>query len=106
MTVKKDIPLATLIDRLPLPDDMPRPSEAALVKAIHAHASNFFDVRMLMSSPSRAVWYGKISPSQTVLGGYEVRLKDAKSTLHRARNSSRNEWEARAIYIVCPITTL
>ncbi|EKM59920.1 uncharacterized protein PHACADRAFT_206140 [Phanerochaete carnosa HHB-10118-sp] len=93
------VPLVALGDRLPLSDDMPRPPEAILVKAIRAHASDIFDARMLMSAPSRAAWYGKNPTSRDAFGGYEVRLKGAKEALHRARNSVRNEWEALTIYI-------
>ncbi|GJE87496.1 hypothetical protein PsYK624_035790 [Phanerochaete sordida] len=93
------IPLVALIDRLPLSDDIPLPPEGTLVKAIRAHASDIFDVRMLMSAPSRQAWYGKNPTSRDALGGYEVRLKDAKDALYRARNSMRNEWDARTIYI-------
>ncbi|KAI0787136.1 hypothetical protein BC629DRAFT_1582279 [Irpex lacteus] len=33
------------------------------------------------------------------VGGYEVRLKDWNETLQRSRNSTRNEWESRTVYI-------
>lgn len=90
-----------LIDRLSLSDGMTSsPSETTLVKAIRAHTSDVFEVRMLMSSPSRAVWYGRNMSQHDAVGGYEVRLKDWRSILDRAGNSTRQEWEARTLYIV------
>ncbi|KAI0340845.1 hypothetical protein BDW22DRAFT_1378284 [Trametopsis cervina] len=75
------------------------PSEATLVKAVRAHAADIFDFRLLMSSPSRAAWYGKDDAPEQSVGAYEVRLKDWSETLRRARNYSRNEWEAQTIYV-------
>ncbi|KAI0690860.1 hypothetical protein BC835DRAFT_1362779 [Cytidiella melzeri] len=75
------------------------PSEAILVKALRAHAENTIDIRLLMSSPSRAEWHGKDSSSKQPGGCYEIRLKDWRETLHRSRNFSRNEWELRTVYL-------
>lgn len=75
-----------------------RPSEASLVRAVRAHADSLFEVRMLVTSPSKA-WYGK-EFSTDDQGGYEIRRKDWSDALIRVRNSTRNEWEARTVYMV------
>lgn len=78
---------------------MQPPPEAILVKAIRTHAADTFDVRVLVSTPSRQAWYGKDPKLRDTLGGYEICLKNAREALHRARNSMRNEWDARTIYV-------
>lgn len=97
-----DIPLTYLmVNSRYLSNLNPPLSEAILVKAIRSRLEDSFDVRVLMSSPTRADWYGKASTSRETLGGYEVRLKDWKKSLQRARNTSRNDWEAQTLYMVC-----
>ena len=77
-----------------------KPSQALLVRAIRTQSDCPLQVRMLVSSPSTAVWYGKESTSKDDLGGYEIRRKDWSDALSRIRNSTRNEWEARTVYMV------
>ena len=77
-----------------------KPSQALLVRAIRAQSDCPLEVRMLVSSPSKAAWYGKDSTSKDDLGGYEIRRKDWSDALSRVRNSTRNEWEARTVYMV------
>ena len=97
----QDLPLLRLLNRLQLADDAKAlPSETALVKAIREHASDVLDVRMSMLSPSRAEWYGRNMSGRDNTGGYEVRLKDWKEAILRAGNTTRQDWEARTIYIV------
>lgn len=97
----QDFPLVYLIDRLSLSHGTASsPSETTLVKAIRAHASDIFEVRMLVSSPSRGVWYGRNMSQHAAIGGYEVRLKDWRNILDRAGSWTRQEWEARTIYLV------
>lgn len=72
-----------------------------IAKAIRSQAKERFDIRVLMSSPSRAEWYGKASTSKESVGGYEVRLKGWDEVLKRARNMSRGDWESRTVYMVC-----
>ncbi|KAI0071825.1 hypothetical protein K474DRAFT_491243 [Panus rudis PR-1116 ss-1] len=77
------------------------PSEAMVAKALRAHAEDGFDVRLLMSNPSRAIWYGKGPATNSSAGGYEIRTKDWQAVLERARNSSRHDWESQTIYMEC-----
>ena len=57
---------------------------------------------MRVTAPSKDAWYGKDPPTSKDDGGggYEVRLKYSADALARARNSARNEWEARTVYVV------
>ncbi|TCD61397.1 hypothetical protein EIP91_008518 [Steccherinum ochraceum] len=77
----------------------PPPSEAILVKALRACASELFDLRVLFSEPSRAMWYGRTSGANDSAGGYEIRLKDWEGASHQARNSNREEWESKTFYM-------
>ncbi|KAI0737746.1 hypothetical protein C8Q80DRAFT_1222772 [Daedaleopsis nitida] len=63
------------------------PSDASLARAIRGHADSLLEVRMLVTSPSKAQ------------GGYEIRRKDWGDALVRVRNSTRNEWETRTVYM-------
>ncbi|KAI0092126.1 hypothetical protein BDY19DRAFT_884425 [Irpex rosettiformis] len=90
------IPLTYLTDISPC---FPSTPETVIVKALRTHGNDTFDVRLLMSSPSRAEWYGKAASAKSLSGGYEVRLKNWKETLERSRNGSRNEWESRTVYV-------
>ncbi|KIP10388.1 hypothetical protein PHLGIDRAFT_50327, partial [Phlebiopsis gigantea 11061_1 CR5-6] len=93
------VPLAYLLDRIPLLDGTKSHAlEAVLVKAIRSFASEVFDVRMLMSSPSRALWYGGTT-HKGYSGGYEVRLRGWKDVVARAGGMTRNKWEEQTIYI-------
>ena len=69
------------------------------MKAIRTHAAEAVDVRVLMSSPTRADWYGRHAPSKN-LGGYEFRLKDTEERLRRVADNSRRSWDAKTVYIV------
>lgn len=93
------IPLSYLTARALHSNGIKPPPETLLVKALRAHGADAFEIRMLMTAPSRGAWGGGDSD---VPGGYEVRLKDWRDALHRARNSAREEWESRMIYMVRP----
>ena len=96
----KVAPLAYFLDRIPpLDGTKTRASEAVLVKAIRAFAPDTFDVRMLMSSPSRSVWYGRTAPKGDA-GGYEIRLRGWKDAIARAGSMTKNKWDDQTIYIV------
>ncbi|KAJ8455570.1 hypothetical protein ONZ51_g12397 [Trametes cubensis] len=100
------LPLSTL-HRLSayFPHVTPSTPESAYVKAIRTHASELLEVRMRVSAPSKAGWYGtntsasSSSTKEDDTGGYEVRRKDWRDALLRARNSSRHEWESRTVYM-------
>lgn len=78
-----------------------RPPEAMLVKAIRTHASDTFEVRMMMASPSRAIWHGKEGAAQSSsAGGFEVRLKDWEEVLRRAGDRTRGTWDTLTVYVV------
>ncbi|KAI9057683.1 hypothetical protein FKP32DRAFT_1660778 [Trametes sanguinea] len=56
---------------------------------------------MRVSAPPKAAWYGSDPSSSTDdLGGYEVRRRDWRDALSRARSSTRHEWESRTVYVV------
>ncbi|KAH9939331.1 uncharacterized protein BXZ73DRAFT_76042 [Epithele typhae] len=76
-----------------------RPPEAALARAARTHAVDLLEVRMLVSKPEKAAWYGKDASWKEDTGGFEVRRKDWDDALKRARNSNRSEWEACTVYI-------
>ncbi|KAH9884926.1 hypothetical protein C8Q73DRAFT_718494 [Cubamyces lactineus] len=103
------LPLSTL-HRLSayFPHIIPSVPESAYVKAIRTHASELLEVRMRVSAPSKSGWYGtstsassSSSTREDDAGGYEVRRKDWRDALLRARNSSRHEWESRTVYMEC-----
>ncbi|KAH9854863.1 hypothetical protein C2E23DRAFT_725373 [Lenzites betulinus] len=76
--------------------------ESAYVKAVRTCAPELLEVRMRVSAPSRAGWYGEgSSASQDDSGGYEIRRKDWRDALLRARNHTRPEWELRTVYMEC-----
>ncbi|KZT70319.1 hypothetical protein DAEQUDRAFT_750444 [Daedalea quercina L-15889] len=76
----------------------PSPTEAAIVKVIRAQNSDLLDVRVLVSAPSRAAWYGKES-GRGQLGGYEVRRQDWAEVLQCTQQLTEDDWAARSIYI-------
>ena len=95
------VPLVYFLDRMPLLEgNKTHTSETTLVKVIRSFASEVFDVRMLMSSPSRAVWYGRTT-SKDDTGGYEIRLKGWKDAITRAGGMTKGQWDERTIYLVC-----
>ncbi|CDO77216.1 hypothetical protein BN946_scf184747.g29 [Trametes cinnabarina] len=78
------------------------PPESTYLKALRAHASDLLEVRVRVSAPPKAAWYGSgPSSSPDELGGYELRRKDWRDALSRARNSTRHEWESRTVYMEC-----
>ncbi|KAM5542433.1 hypothetical protein V8D89_003892 [Ganoderma adspersum] len=78
----------------------PIPPESVLVRTIRGHADDVLEVRMRVTAPSKDAWYGKDAfTSKDDGGGYEVRLKHTTDALARARNSARNEWEERTVYV-------
>ncbi|KAI0371433.1 hypothetical protein BV20DRAFT_1043140 [Pilatotrama ljubarskyi] len=78
-----------------------RPPESVYVKAVRGHAAEMLEVRMRVSAPSKAGWYGTGESSPDDGGGYEIRKTDWREALPRARNSTRAEWESRTVYMEC-----
>ncbi|OSC97934.1 hypothetical protein PYCCODRAFT_1418603 [Trametes coccinea BRFM310] len=97
------IPLSVLHRHSPFLAHLNRnPPESTFVRAVRAHAPELLEVRMRVSAPHKAAWYGSDSSSATDdLGGYEVRRKDWRDALSRARNSTRHEWDLRTVYMEC-----
>ncbi|KAL7282770.1 hypothetical protein ACG7TL_004246 [Trametes sanguinea] len=95
------IPLSVLHRHSPFLAHLNRnPPESTFVRAVRAHAPELLEVRMRVSAPHKAAWYGSDSSSATDdLGGYEVRRKDWRDALSRARNSTRHEWDLRTVYM-------
>ncbi|KAI1791097.1 hypothetical protein LXA43DRAFT_1182085 [Ganoderma leucocontextum] len=78
----------------------PQLPDSALVRAIRGHAEDVLEVRVRVTAPSKNAWSGKDSSlSRDDEGGYEVRLKHCPDALARVRNSARNEWEGRTVYV-------
>ena len=95
-----DVPVSYILSECPGFSSLGSPpTEASLVKAIRAQAADTVDVRVLMSSPSRAAWYGRHAPPRN-LGGYEFRLKNMEEILQRVVGNSRQDWDAKTVYIV------
>ncbi|OCH89986.1 hypothetical protein OBBRIDRAFT_631030 [Obba rivulosa] len=95
------IPLSYLLHHSPYLSKLsPLPSEVSLVKAIRAHAGDHLDVRVLVSAPSRAPWYGRTAVKEDS-GGFEVRRKSEGCPVHVVENWSRHDWDARTIYMEC-----
>ena len=69
------------------------------MKALRAHAADTVEVRMRMTTPSRAEWYGRHASSKE-LGGYEIRLKDCDDVGCRAGEDTKQSWDARTLYMV------
>ncbi|TFK79820.1 hypothetical protein K466DRAFT_605843 [Polyporus arcularius HHB13444] len=76
-----------------------KPPDAAFVKAVRAQTECPFEVRMLVSSPSKSAWYGNELSMKEDPGGYEIRRRDWSEALTRVRNSTRNECEAQTVYM-------
>ncbi|EMD40313.1 hypothetical protein CERSUDRAFT_102731 [Gelatoporia subvermispora B] len=94
------VPLSSLIHHSPYLSKLsPSPNEALLVKAIRAHASEYLDVRVLVSAPSRVAWYGRTNVKEDP-GGFEVRRKEDLA-MRNHENLSKNDWDARTIYLEC-----
>ncbi|KAH8092465.1 hypothetical protein BXZ70DRAFT_898273 [Cristinia sonorae] len=94
------IPLTHLLRHSPYLSSLsPPPTEASVIKSVRAHSPDVFDVRVLFSEPSRALWFGNSSTTRDDSGGYEIRLKDWDDALKRARNTIRAEWESRTVYM-------
>ncbi|KAI8989893.1 hypothetical protein BD414DRAFT_485452 [Trametes punicea] len=69
------------------------PAESAFVKAVRVHAAD---------RAPKAAWSAMQMSSPTDdSGGYEIRRKDWRDALSRARNSMRHEWESRTVYMEC-----
>ena len=72
-------------------------TEATIVKSLRAHATDTFDIQMIVADKSRTRRgrYG-------YAGGYEVRRKDWAEVTRRFPTFSPEYWDTRTIYIVRP----
>ncbi|KAH9833803.1 uncharacterized protein C8Q71DRAFT_860076 [Rhodofomes roseus] len=93
------IPLRYLLSHSPVLTGLdPSPSETVVAKVVRAQECAFLDIRVLVSAPSRAAWYGKDS-AEDVLGGYEVRRRDWPEALRRIHQLTEDDWAARSVYV-------
>ena len=72
-------------------------TEATIVKSLRAHASNVFDIRMIVVGSTRSL---RGRRGYTPAGGYEVRRKDWADVVQRFATFTSEYWDARTIYIV------
>ncbi|KAF7789463.1 hypothetical protein EIP86_000408 [Pleurotus ostreatoroseus] len=96
------VPLSYLIAESPyLAGCGHEPEEGALVRAVRMHAAEELEVRMIMSEPSRAVWYGRRVDSG-MGGGYEVRARGGyrEATMQGAQAGTREGWDSRTVYVL------
>ncbi|KDQ64102.1 hypothetical protein JAAARDRAFT_27728 [Jaapia argillacea MUCL 33604] len=94
------IPLSFIFQHSPYFAHISNPSELLAVKSIRALTSDVgaLEVRMLVSSPSRANWYKKeVGNVRDVLGGHEVRRSDWVDMVERVGGTSRDFWEKRCV---------
>lgn len=72
-------------------------TEATIVKSLRAHATDTFDIQMIVADTTRTRRgrYG-YAPA----GGYEVRRKDWAEVTRRFPTFSPEYWDTRTIYIV------
>ena len=95
------IPLSHLVEHSPyLRHIRPPPPHSVLVRAIRTHAADALEVRVRVTAPSKAAWYGKDASTTNDSGGYEIRLKHLDDVLTRVGGAARDEWEARTVYLV------
>ncbi|PCH40760.1 hypothetical protein WOLCODRAFT_71275 [Wolfiporia cocos MD-104 SS10] len=93
------IPLRYLLRHSPALSTLsPTPPESVIAKAIRSHANAHLEVRMRVVDPAQpgASAYGGHTASA---GGFDVRRREWKAALHRARNGNRQEWEERTVYV-------
>jgi hypothetical protein len=74
------------------------------VKSIRTHLHNMFEVRMLVTAPSKGNWYTPdASRIKEGMGGYEIRKKDWKIGEAVLKDCTEQQWDTRSIYVVRPL---
>ena len=76
------------------------PSEVDIIRAVQKHLPDVLEARILFSSPQNPAWSSSGSRSDTA-GGYEIRRKDWKSVRSVAPPLRKQDWDTRAVYLVC-----
>ena len=101
IAVSLDVPLVRLIrESEHFAEIKMMPSEVDVVRAVQKHLPDILEARILVSSPQNPAWYPSGSRSDTT-GGYEIRRKDWKSVHSIAPPLRKQDWDARAVYLVC-----
>lgn len=96
-----DVPLVRLIRESEHFSDVKTvPAEVDVVRAVQKHLPDVLEARILVSSPQNPAWYSSGSRSDTT-GGYEIRRKDWESVRSIAPPLRKQDWDARAVYLVC-----
>jgi len=76
------------------------PPEVDVVRAVQKYLSDVLEARILVSSPQTSAWSSSgFRPDTT--GGYEIRRKDWKSVRSIAPPVRKQDWDAKAVYLVC-----
>ncbi len=73
-----------------------------MVKALRAQLPTTFDIRVLISEPSKAAWstaYNAKGKDREDMGGYEIRHLGGG----KLRSLTREDWKGRTVYFVCSI---
>lgn len=95
-----DVPLVRLIRESEHFTDMKAvPPEMDIVRAVQKYLSDVLEARILVSSPQTPAWSSSGSRSDTT-GGYEIRRKDWESVRSIAPPLRKQDWDARAVYLV------
>ena len=81
----------------------PESSEVSIAKALRSCAQDLFEVRIIVTEPSRP-YRKKREPA--FIGSYELRRKDWSNTRSSAsRYYSKRDWEDRTVYLVCGLSS-
>ncbi|KAF9498896.1 hypothetical protein BDN71DRAFT_1384863 [Pleurotus eryngii] len=78
-------------------DELEHISEAQVVKALRAHSPTAFDIRVLISEPSKTAWstgYNAKGKDREDMGGYEIRRLNGG----KLGSLTREDWKARTVY--------
>ncbi|KAG9218583.1 hypothetical protein PLEOSDRAFT_1103792 [Pleurotus ostreatus PC15] len=94
------IPLRFLLRNSPVlasADELEHVSEAQVVKALRAHSPTVFDIRVLISEPTKTAWstgYNAKGKEREDMGGYEIRRLNGG----KLGSLTREDWKARTVY--------
>ena len=93
------VPLRTLMHTSPvfLAANAVSLTEATIVKSLRAHATDTFDIQMIVVDKTRP---RRGRHGYASAGGYEVRRKDWAEVIQRFSTFTPEYWDTRTIYIV------
>jgi len=95
-----DVPLVRLIrDSEHFADMKVVPPEIDVIRAVQKHLPDVLEARILVTSPQNSAWSSS-GPRSDTTGGYEIRRKDWESVRSIAPPLRKQDWDARAVYLV------